>query len=170
MSTMRAPKGHILFFGSSILFLASTSMCLYVWSILDARSPHKCPRCWNRMCDEDSNSTIAVGGGGAVEEYQKPAVSICKNTFIQGHSHVVATMLSDSAEQYGVGALKLLASIQRRRDVASADFLLLEIEGKAIDIGMRERLQWAGWRFCTVDKIAARVSPKPQKHAKAPPA
>ena len=153
---MRASKGHILFFVSSLVLLATSGMYLYVWSILDARSPHKCPRCLNRAspADEDNNnSTMAVM---AVEEYQKPAVSICKNTFIQRHGHVVATMLSDSVEQYGIGALKLLASIQRRRDVASADFLLLEIEGKAIDIGMRQRLQWAGWRFCTVDKITAR--------------
>jgi lipopolysaccharide biosynthesis glycosyltransferase len=83
-------------------------------------------------------------------------VSICLNEVARTSDIAIATMLTDHVEAYGLGALKLIASIQRRADTPAADFLLLELAEKPLPAEIRETLVYGGWRPCVVHRIPAR--------------
>ena len=71
---------------------------------------------------------------------------------------LIATMLTDSADDYGRGAVALIRSI-KARTLTETDFRVLELDTKPIlNTTLRHLLQKEGWTLTTVQ----RIPPRPQ--------
>ena len=113
----------------------------------------------------DSNCTSALGEWQAPDAYNQSAtkVGICINhvTRSPDSDSVIVTMLTEGVERYSLGSLKLIASIQRRADTPTSDFLLLELAEKPLPDEIRVTLIYAGWKPCMVHRIPAREPVNP---------
>ena len=115
---------------------------------------------------KDSNCTSVIEEGlkealkeALQEENQSTTkVNICVNhvTRSSDSDSVIVTMLTDDVEKYSLGSLKLIASIHRRTDTPTSDFLLLELVEKPLPDEIRVTLIYAGWKPCVVHRIPAR--------------
>ena len=109
---------------------------------------------------KDSNCTSVLGEWQAPDAYNQSAtkVGICINhvTRSPDSDSVIVTMLTEGVEKYSIGSLKLIASIQRRADTPTSDFLILELAEKPLPEEIRVTLIYAGWKLCVVHRIPAR--------------
>jgi hypothetical protein len=71
---------------------------------------------------------------------------------------LIATMLTEKADDYGIGSVMLLRSIKRRTTLVSkTDFRIIELESKPIqDHHLRSMLEEEGWSFMSVPRIPPR--------------
>ena len=92
------------------------------------------------------------------------ALGICTNPTRRtpNADSAIVTMLTDQVEAYGLGALKLIASIQGRADAANTDFILLELVERPLPAEIRETLVYGGWKLCAVHRIPAREPVHPR--------
>ena len=106
---------------------------------------------------KDTNCTVGEWEAPVVVDNQNATkVDICINHVTPNSESVVVTMLTEGVEKYSIGSLKLIASIQRRADTPTTDFLLLELAEKPLPDEIRVTLIYAGWKLCVVHRIPAR--------------
>jgi len=84
-------------------------------------------------------------------------IQICQNKQTFNNDIAIWTLLTDDADYYGLGAIKLLKSIRKNVMHTKFDAYVLELVNKPIrPKRIREKMLRAGWRICQVNRIAPR--------------
>ena len=89
--------------------------------------------------------------------YKLKFLNICLNNQTFSSEIAVWTLLTDGADYYGLGAIKLLKSMKKNVKTTKFDAFVLELVNKPIrPKRMRDKLLRVGWRICQVNRIAPR--------------
>ena len=103
-------------------------------------------------CNKRTNQHLEkIGIPDQIQQHN--LIKICKNNVTFNSEIAVWSLITEDAQKYGIGSIKLLKSIKNNVKHTKFDPIILEIIENPLETQIREQIQEAGWKICMVNNI-----------------